>query len=111
MQTVAGHSVLVSDPYTPIPIGGKRAGVKADPQRDAQKRQRRTGNFAEGVSQTPMSFLTQGIHATSPDPGIELCDEAASEVSPHGIVSSLARRATQEGDDASAQAHETWCQR
>uniref|UniRef100_M4BBU9 Uncharacterized protein n=1 Tax=Hyaloperonospora arabidopsidis (strain Emoy2) TaxID=559515 RepID=M4BBU9_HYAAE len=77
VQTVAGHSVLVSEPYTPTPIGGKRVGVQADPQRDAQKH-----------------------------PGIELCDEAASEVSPHGIVSSLARRATQEGDDASAQAHE-----
>ena len=39
VQTVAGHSVLVSEPYTPTPIGGKRVGVQADPQRDAQKRQ------------------------------------------------------------------------
>ena len=97
MQTVAGHSVLVSDPYTPTPIGGKRVGVQADPQHDAQKRQRRTGNLAEEVPQTPMSFQTQGIHATSPDTGIDLCDDAASEVSPHGTASSLARRATQGG--------------
>uniref|UniRef100_M4BH97 Uncharacterized protein n=1 Tax=Hyaloperonospora arabidopsidis (strain Emoy2) TaxID=559515 RepID=M4BH97_HYAAE len=53
-----------------------------------------------------MSFQTQGIHATSPDTGIDFCDDAASEVSPHGNVSSLARRATQEGVDVSAQAHE-----
>ena len=102
MQTVAGHSVLVRESYTPKPIGGKRVGVQADPQRDAQKRQRRTGDFAEGVPQTPMSFQTQGIHATSPGARIDLCDDAASEVSPHGTVSSLARRATQEGDGTGA---------
>ena len=56
VQTVAGHSVLVIEPYTPTPIGGKRVGVQADPQRDAQKRQRRMGNLAEGVPQTPISF-------------------------------------------------------
>ena len=78
MQTVAGHSVLVSDPYTPTPIGGKRVGVQADPQHDAQKRQRRTGNLAEEVPQTPMSFQTQGIHATAPDTGIDLYEDAAS---------------------------------
>ena len=70
MQTVAGHSVLAREPYTPTPSGGKRVGVQADPQCDAQKRQRRTGNLAEGVPQTPMSFQTQGIHATSPDTGL-----------------------------------------
>ena len=53
-----------------------------------------------------MNFQTQGIHATSPDTGIELCDEATSEATPHGTVSSLARRATQEGVDVLAQAHE-----
>ena len=60
VQTVAGHSVLVRESYTPKPIGGKRVGVQADPQRDAQKRQRRTGSLAEGVLQTPMSSQTQG---------------------------------------------------
>ena len=83
MQTVAGHSVLVSEPYTPAPIGGKRVGVQADPQRDARKRQRRMGNLAEGVPQTPISFQTQGIHATSPHTGIDLCNDAASEVTPN----------------------------
>ena len=52
-----------------------------------------------------MSFQTQGIHATSADTGIEICDDAASEASTHGIASSLARRATQEGVAVSAQAH------
>uniref|UniRef100_M4C5H6 Uncharacterized protein n=1 Tax=Hyaloperonospora arabidopsidis (strain Emoy2) TaxID=559515 RepID=M4C5H6_HYAAE len=105
VQTVAGHAVLVSEPYTPTIIGGKSVGVQADPQRNAQNRQRRTDNLAEGVPQTPMSFQNQGIHATSPDNGIDLCDDAASEVPPHGAVSSLARRVTQEGVDVSAQAH------
>ena len=53
-----------------------------------------------------MSSQTQGNIATSPDTGIDLCDDAASEVSPHGTVSSLDRQATQEGVDVSAQAHE-----
>ena len=83
VQTVAGHSVLMSEPYNPTPIGGKRVGVQADPQRDTQKRQRRMGNLAEGVPQTPISFQTQGIHATSPHTGIDLCNDAASEVSPN----------------------------
>ena len=34
----------------PTPIGGKRVGMKDDPQRDAQTGQRRTGNLAEGAS-------------------------------------------------------------
>ena len=53
-----------------------------------------------------MISKTQGIHATSPGTGIKLCDEAASKASPRGIVSSLARRETQEGVDVSVQAHE-----
>ena len=36
VQAVAGHSVLVSEPCTPTPIGGKRVGMQVDPQRDAQ---------------------------------------------------------------------------
>ena len=36
VQTVAGHSVLTNEPYTPTPIGRKRVGVHADPQRDAK---------------------------------------------------------------------------
>ena len=56
VQTVAGHSALVSEPYTPTSIGGRRVGVQSDPQRDAQKLHRRTGNLAEKVPRTPMSF-------------------------------------------------------
>uniref|UniRef100_M4BGC7 Uncharacterized protein n=1 Tax=Hyaloperonospora arabidopsidis (strain Emoy2) TaxID=559515 RepID=M4BGC7_HYAAE len=106
VQTAAGQSVLTSEPYTPTPIGGNHVGVQADPHRDTQKNRRRTGNLVEGVPQTPMSSQNQGIHATSPDTGIDLCDEAASEVSPHGTASFLARRTTQEGVGVSVQAHE-----
>ena len=53
VQTVAGQSVLVREPYTPTPIGGKRVGMQADPQRDAQKRQRRAGNLAEEYVKIP----------------------------------------------------------
>ena len=60
VQIVAGHLVLVSEPYTPTPIGGKRVGVQADPQRDAQKCQRRTGNLAKGVPQTSHEFSDSG---------------------------------------------------
>uniref|UniRef100_M4BAT4 Uncharacterized protein n=1 Tax=Hyaloperonospora arabidopsidis (strain Emoy2) TaxID=559515 RepID=M4BAT4_HYAAE len=106
VQTVAGHSVLVSEPYISTPIGGKRVGMKADPQRDARKLQRRTGNLAEGVHQTPMSSQTQGIHATSPNTGIDLCDDATSEASPHGVTSFLLVEKTQEGAVVSVQARE-----
>uniref|UniRef100_M4BCC5 Uncharacterized protein n=1 Tax=Hyaloperonospora arabidopsidis (strain Emoy2) TaxID=559515 RepID=M4BCC5_HYAAE len=51
-------------------------------------------------------FQTQGIHATSPDTGIDLCDNAASEASPHGTASPLACRETQEWVDVSAHAHQ-----
>ena len=80
--------------------------MQADPQRDAQKRQRRTGNLAEGVPQTPMSSQTQGIHSTIPDTGIDLCDDAASESSPHGTASFLAHRATHQGVGVLVRAHE-----
>ena len=53
-----------------------------------------------------MSSQTQGIHATSPDTAIDLCDDAASEAFPHGTASSLARRATQEGVGVSVQVQE-----
>ena len=81
--------------------------MQADTQRDAEKRQRRTGNLAEGLPQTPMSSQTQGIHATSTDTGIDLCDNDASEASSHGTARSLARRETQEGADVSVQRMKT----
>uniref|UniRef100_M4BUG1 Uncharacterized protein n=1 Tax=Hyaloperonospora arabidopsidis (strain Emoy2) TaxID=559515 RepID=M4BUG1_HYAAE len=106
VQTVAGHSVLTSETYTPTPIGEKRVGVQAEPQHDAQKRQRRTGNLVEGVPQTPMSSQTQNIHATSPDTAIDRCDDAALKASPHGTARSLTRQATQEEVGVSVKAHE-----
>uniref|UniRef100_M4BYS6 Uncharacterized protein n=1 Tax=Hyaloperonospora arabidopsidis (strain Emoy2) TaxID=559515 RepID=M4BYS6_HYAAE len=87
-KTVAGHSVLASDPYTPTSIGGKRVGCKLT------------------LSATLKNVNgTQGVHATSPATGIDLCDDAIS-ASPHGTLSSLARRATQEGVGVSVKAHE-----
>ena len=53
-----------------------------------------------------MSSQTQGIHTTSPDTGIDLCDDVASEASPQGTAISLALRAMQEGVGVSVQAHE-----
>ena len=63
VQTVARHSVFVREPYNPTPIGGKRVGMQADAQHDALKRQRLTGNLAEGVPQTHMSSPT---HVSTP---------------------------------------------
>uniref|UniRef100_M4C6Q3 Uncharacterized protein n=1 Tax=Hyaloperonospora arabidopsidis (strain Emoy2) TaxID=559515 RepID=M4C6Q3_HYAAE len=97
VQTVSGHSVLTSEPYTLTPIGGKRVGVQADPQRAAQNVNGVTGNLVEGVPQTPMSSQTQGIHATSPGTGIDLYDDVYLEASPRGTASSLARRAAEGG--------------
>ena len=37
-----------------------------DPDRNVQKRHRRMSNFAEGISQTPMSSMTLRTCATSP---------------------------------------------
>ena len=88
------------------PIGGKRVGMKADAQRDAQKRQRFTDNLSEGVPQTLMSSQTQRNHATSPDTRIDLCEDAASESSPHITKRFLAHRETQEGVGVSVQAPE-----
>ena len=53
-----------------------------------------------------MRFQPQGIHATSPDTVIDLCDDAASEASPRGTASFLTRRETQEDVGALVKAHE-----
>ena len=53
-----------------------------------------------------MSFQTHSYHVTSPDTGIDLCDDAASEASPCRTASSLDRRATQEEADVSVTARE-----
>ena len=38
------------DPSIPTSISGKRRSTQVDPELGAQKRQRRTGNLAEGTS-------------------------------------------------------------
>uniref|UniRef100_M4BDS7 Uncharacterized protein n=1 Tax=Hyaloperonospora arabidopsidis (strain Emoy2) TaxID=559515 RepID=M4BDS7_HYAAE len=82
--------------------------MQDDPQRDTEKRHRCTGKFVEGVPQSPMSSQNQGIYAASPDTGIDLFDDAASESSPRGTATSLARRATQKGVGVPVQTHEDW---
>ena len=64
------------------------------------------GNLVGVAPQTPVSYQTQDLIATSPDTGYDLCDDAASGVSPSGAASSLSRRATQDEVGMSVQAHE-----
>ena len=78
-------------PLHPTPIVEKRVGMQADPHRDAQNRQWRKKNLAEGAPQTPMRSHHQGIHATLPYAGIDLSDDAASEASSRGTGKSLVR--------------------
>ena len=83
---------VVNPPAAPI-TNDKREGAQVDPDRGAQNHPRRRGNLAEGVSRTPMSFPTQGTHATSPSIGIGHDDHVVSEVSPHGTGGYLSHRA------------------
>ena len=105
------HRTSVVDPSDAPITGEKREGSQVDPDRGAQKHPRHMGNLAEWVSRTPMSSQTQGIPATSPDTGIGLCDEAASESFPRGAASSLASRVAQEGSVCRYSLMKTWCQR
>ena len=96
---------LTMEPSDHTTIGGKRSISKADLDRDVRKRQRHTGNLAEAVSQTPMSFPTQDTHATLPDIGFDH-DVADVEVSvQRGTGGSYARRATPEVVGVSAEEH------
>ena len=87
----AGQTVT-NNPPIDTTSGGKRPRSRDDTGHDVQKHLRRRGNLAEGESHTPVSSPTPGTHATSPDIGIELCGNAASEASPHGAANSLSRR-------------------
>uniref|UniRef100_A0AAV1V2H5 Uncharacterized protein n=1 Tax=Peronospora matthiolae TaxID=2874970 RepID=A0AAV1V2H5_9STRA len=62
--------------------------------RGAQKRQRRSDILDGDESHTPMSFQTQGTHATSPDIGSDHDDEVVEVPAPHKPGSSLAYQAT-----------------
>ena len=85
---------LATTPSTPAHITGKRPGSQSDPAHGAQKRQRRTGNLAEGESQILMSSQTRDNPATSPDIGTGPNDDVVEGSSPRGTFGSPAHRAT-----------------
>uniref|UniRef100_A0AAV1T260 Uncharacterized protein n=1 Tax=Peronospora matthiolae TaxID=2874970 RepID=A0AAV1T260_9STRA len=62
----AGQSVA-NNPPTRTTSGGERPRPRDDHGHDAQKPPKHMGSLAEGVPQIPMSFQTQGTHATLPD--------------------------------------------
>ena len=94
VQTVAGHSVLVSERISPHLLVRSALGCKLTRSATLKTRQWRTDNLAEVAPQTHMSSQNQGIHATSPDTIIDFFDDAASEAPQHGTLSSRARRET-----------------
>ena len=89
------------DPYMFTSTSEKLRLTQVDPELGAQKRQRRTGNLAEGVTQTTTSFPRLHTQATSPDTGIDPHDDVALKASPRETGDSLARRVTQEGAEIS----------
>uniref|UniRef100_A0AAV1TIG9 Uncharacterized protein n=1 Tax=Peronospora matthiolae TaxID=2874970 RepID=A0AAV1TIG9_9STRA len=64
------------------------------------------GSLAEGVSQTTMSFQTQGTLATLLDTGIGPDDDVVSVVSRHGIDDTHAHRAKSVAAGVPVEAHE-----
>ena len=93
------------DPSIPTITGEKRQASQGDPDHDVRKRQRRKGNPAAVDPQIPMSFPTQGIHATSPDTGCGHDDDAFEAEDPHGTEGSHAHRATPVEVGVTVQAH------
>uniref|UniRef100_A0AAV1TW54 Uncharacterized protein n=1 Tax=Peronospora matthiolae TaxID=2874970 RepID=A0AAV1TW54_9STRA len=63
------------------------------------------GSLAEGESHTPMSFQTQGTHATSPDIDRDHDDGVVEVPAPHGTISSLAYQATPVAVGVSSEIH------
>uniref|UniRef100_A0AAV1T276 Uncharacterized protein n=1 Tax=Peronospora matthiolae TaxID=2874970 RepID=A0AAV1T276_9STRA len=88
----AGQSV-VNNPPTRTTSGGERPRSRDDHGHDAQKHPKHMGSLAKGVPQIPMSFQTQGTHATLPDTGIGPDDDVVSVVSRHEIDDAHAHRA------------------
>uniref|UniRef100_A0AAV1UXM2 Uncharacterized protein n=1 Tax=Peronospora matthiolae TaxID=2874970 RepID=A0AAV1UXM2_9STRA len=64
------------------------------------------GSLAEGGPQIPMSFQTQGTHATLPDTGIGPDDDVVSLVSRHEIYDTHAHRAKSVAAGVPVEAHE-----
>uniref|UniRef100_A0AAV1T4L6 Uncharacterized protein n=1 Tax=Peronospora matthiolae TaxID=2874970 RepID=A0AAV1T4L6_9STRA len=101
----AGQSVA-NNPPTRTTSGGERPRPRADLGHDAQKPPKHMGSLAEGVPQIPMSFQTQGTHATLPDTGIGPDDDVVLVVSRHGIDDTHAHRAKSVAAGAPVEAHE-----
>uniref|UniRef100_A0AAV1UXX0 Uncharacterized protein n=1 Tax=Peronospora matthiolae TaxID=2874970 RepID=A0AAV1UXX0_9STRA len=101
----AGQSVT-NNPPTRTTSGGERPRPRDDHGHDAQKPPKHMGSLAEGVPQIPMSFQTQGTHATLPDTGIGPDDDVVSVVSRHGIDDTHAHRAKSVAAGVPEEAHE-----
>ena len=76
------HEELSIKPSVSIITDRKRQGSQVDRDRGVRKRQRRMGNFAEGVSQSLMRYMTQVIRPTSPDTDFGHGDETSVKSSP-----------------------------
>uniref|UniRef100_A0AAV1U0V2 Uncharacterized protein n=2 Tax=Peronospora matthiolae TaxID=2874970 RepID=A0AAV1U0V2_9STRA len=101
----AGQSVANNPPIR-TNSGGKRPRPRDDHGHDAQKPPKHMGSLAEGVPQIPMSFQTQGTHATLPDTGIGPDDDVVSVVSRHEIDDTHAHRAKSVAAGVPVEAHE-----
>uniref|UniRef100_A0AAV1TL89 Uncharacterized protein n=1 Tax=Peronospora matthiolae TaxID=2874970 RepID=A0AAV1TL89_9STRA len=100
-----GQSVA-NNPPTRTTSGGERPRPRDDHGHDAQKPPKHMGSLAEGVPQIPMSFQTQGTHATLPDTGIGPDDDVVSVVSRHEIDDTHAHRAESVAAGVPVEAHE-----
>uniref|UniRef100_A0AAV1UNW6 Uncharacterized protein n=1 Tax=Peronospora matthiolae TaxID=2874970 RepID=A0AAV1UNW6_9STRA len=101
----AGQSVT-NNPPTRTTSGGERPRSRDDHGHDAQKPPKHMGSLAEGGPQIPMSFQTQGTHATLPDTGIGPDDDVVSVVSRHEIDDTHAHRAKSVAAGVPVEAHE-----
>uniref|UniRef100_A0AAV1VAL6 Uncharacterized protein n=1 Tax=Peronospora matthiolae TaxID=2874970 RepID=A0AAV1VAL6_9STRA len=101
----AGQSVT-NNPPTHSTSGGKRPRSRYDHDHDTQKHPKHKGSLAEGVSQTSMSFQTQGTLATLPDTGIGPDDDVVSVVFRHETDDTHAHRAKSVAAGVPVEAHE-----
>uniref|UniRef100_A0AAV1VEZ9 Uncharacterized protein n=1 Tax=Peronospora matthiolae TaxID=2874970 RepID=A0AAV1VEZ9_9STRA len=101
----AGQSVA-NNPPTRTTSGGELPRSRDDHGHDAQKPLKHMGSLAEGAPQIPMSFKTQGTHATLPDTGIGPDDDVVSVVSRHEIGDTHAHRAKSVAAGVPVEAHE-----
>uniref|UniRef100_A0AAV1UT00 Uncharacterized protein n=1 Tax=Peronospora matthiolae TaxID=2874970 RepID=A0AAV1UT00_9STRA len=97
---------VANNPPTRTTSGGERPRPRDDHGHDAQKPPKHMGSLAEGVPQIPMSFQTQGTHATLPDTGIGPDDDVVSVVSLHEIDDTHAHREKSVAAGVPVEAHE-----